>query len=146
MTSNEIARFWSRVRKGDDCWEWLGRTSTNGYGAVWADKRDRRAHRVAWELVNGPIPDGLYVCHHCDNKRCVRPDHLFIGTATDNMQDALRKGRNPFRNLTHCPRGHPYDEHNTYTKPLSGWRQCRICRRQTVRAWLMRRRTRQASA
>lgn len=89
-------RFWSKVEKGDACWLWVGKARISGYGAI---QRGGRAdgvglsHRVSWELTNGPIPDGLYVCHRCDVRLCVRPDHLFLGTQQDNLSDAKAKGR-----------------------------------------------------
>lgn len=90
------ARFWCNVAHGDGCWEWQGPLNGRGYGRVWWHGTRAPAHRVAWELANGPIPAGLIVCHNCpggDNPRCCRPDHLFIGTIDDNNQDAARKGR-----------------------------------------------------
>jgi hypothetical protein len=90
-------RFWSKVDKGGDCWVWTASLDRKGYGqiAITANgsKRPRGAHRVAWELTHGPIPSGLCVCHRCDNPRCVRPDHLFLGTVGDNNRDMWRKGR-----------------------------------------------------
>jgi hypothetical protein len=89
-------RFWKNVRKSDACWEWTANRSTAGYGHIKKGGRQGEqlgAHRVSWELHNGPIPPGLFVCHHCDNPRCVRPDHLFLGTTTDNVRDAICKGR-----------------------------------------------------
>lgn len=86
-------RFWSHVAKSGDCWEWGGTRRRDGYGVFWTGERQVRAHRFAWELENAPIPDGLSLCHHCDNPPCVRPDHLFVGTQRDNLEDMTRKGR-----------------------------------------------------
>lgn len=85
-----LGHFWTRVTKTGECWLWTGRTH-NGYGMV----ANRRAHRVAWELTHGPIPDGLDVLHQCDNPPCVRPDHLRIGTHADNMREASERRRFP---------------------------------------------------
>ena len=89
-------RFWARVRKGDGCWEWAASRNACGYGTVnvrMGEQAVRLAHRLAWVLVNGPIPDGLHVLHRCDNPPCCNPAHLFLGTHADNMRDAAEKGR-----------------------------------------------------
>lgn len=86
-------RFWSKVQKTDACWQWIGCHARGGYGSIKHKGRVLQAHRVAYELQCGPIPDGMDVCHHCDNASCVRGDHLFAGTHTENMHDMLAKGR-----------------------------------------------------
>lgn len=96
MSTSMEDRFWAKVEKTDGCWLWKAATRY-GYGVfgVRAGKI-RGAHRVSWELANGPIPGGLFVCHRCDTPACVRVDHLFLGTAADNNADARSKGRNAF--------------------------------------------------
>ena len=76
------------------CWEWQGGGTPAGYGITTVNKRTTYMHRLSWEIHRGPIPSGMCVCHRCDNPSCVRPDHLFLGTAKDNCLDRKRKGRN----------------------------------------------------
>jgi len=90
-----VIRFWSKVNKTNGCWLWLAGKHSYGYGLFYSDGKCVRAHRFAWESVYGPIPDGLFVLHECDNPPCVNPAHLFLGTKRDNRLDCIIKGRNP---------------------------------------------------
>lgn len=96
MTKKRLPHmFWSGVSPMQ-CWTWNGPFDRNGYGRTSDGQRPMYAHRLAWEQVNGPIPDGLYVLHRCNNPPCVRPDHLYLGTALDNAIDR-RGNRRPHR-------------------------------------------------
>lgn len=88
-------RFWERVRKGPGCWEWVGAKVRDGYGelTLGGSTARVRAHRLSWALHKGAIPNGMLVLHKCDNRSCVRPDHLFLGTQSDNNHDMAQKGR-----------------------------------------------------
>ena len=88
-------KFWSKVSPGDEdaCWEWHAYCNDYGYGIVSHRGKELRAHRVSWEIHNGPILDGLCVLHECDNPPCVNPNHLFLGTRGVNAADKVRKGR-----------------------------------------------------
>jgi len=99
-------RFWSKVdvRGPNDCWLWIGQMTHRGYGCFKLNGFLKGAHRVAFELSVGPIPDGMWVLHHCDCPRCVNPAHLFIGTAADNTADMMNKGRFVDRRGTKNPR------------------------------------------
>lgn len=104
-------RFDERVQRGEDCWLWTGAISTDGYGLIRHDGRSTRAHRVAWLLMRGSIPEGLHVLHRCDVRACVRPEHLFLGTNHDNVLDREAKGRNRFsRNRGEANPGAKLDE------------------------------------
>jgi hypothetical protein len=95
-TGSVAERFWARVSKGDGCWEWQGSVGSHGYGQLSSSPPNKRmltTHRLSWELHHGEVPDGLMVLHHCDNKQCVRPDHLYVGTHSDNLRDMWQRGQ-----------------------------------------------------
>ena len=136
-----MERFWAKVDKSGDCWLWTASKTKEGYGYFRFDGAMRKAHRMSWLLTNGEIPEGMLVCHTCDNPSCVNPKHLWLGTNRDNMDDMNAKGRHVFAQRTHCPRNHEYDKQNTreYTNPITGqfMRACRKCdsvRKQNIRA------------
>jgi hypothetical protein len=93
-TQTEFAkRFWSKVEQPHECWEWQGTKGEGGYGQIMYNYQNKRAHRVAYELIFGPIPAGLILMHTCDNPRCVNPFHLKASTPGDNVRDCVCKGR-----------------------------------------------------
>lgn len=122
------------------CWEWTG-DRRHGYGIVVHEKRRHYAHRLAWSLVNGPIPAGMYICHHCDNPPCINVEHLFLGTPKDNYDDMVAKdrdrrpgfyGNRPGRQKgtglkSHCLRGHPLSGENVRVNK-QGTRFCVACK------------------
>jgi len=125
-------RFWEKVdiRDPDECWPWTKSCNPWGYGKFARVHGDIvPAHRMAWELTHGPIPDGLFVLHHCDNPPCCNPYKcLFLGTHQDNMRDMASKGRATNVNMRkiRCKRGHLLAGENLYVDP-NGWRECRTC-------------------
>lgn len=120
--------FWDRVNKTERCWLWTGAIwGNNSYGCTRFNGKCQQAHRVSWQLINGPISPGMQILHHCDTPLCVRPDHLFLGTPHTNSLDAVAKGRksNGNRGKKYCKRGHEFTLENTR---LDGkGRQCKIC-------------------
>ncbi len=130
-------RFWPKVNKSEDCWLWTA-AKTKGYGVIGVGKSLHYAHRIAYELLVGPIPEGMELDHLCRTPACVRPSHLEPVTHATN----LRRGY--WGAKTHCPQGHVYDEGNTKLS-ANGWRLCRICQNAAMRRWYARRKE-QASA
>src|SRR2546425_9782 len=132
-------KFWAKVQKTPDCWLWT-RGTNNGYGITWFRGRGWPAHRLSYELLVGPIPEGLTIDHLCRNRACCRPDHL----------EAVSPGVNVLRGVgpaavharkTHCNSGHPFNDENTRT--WHGARYCRPC--QAINAAKRRERAREST-
>ena len=124
-------KFWRRVEKSEGCWRWPGAKNSTGYGMVRVGKKVVYAHRYAYELEIGPIPEGLTIDHLCRVRLCVNPAHLEPVTQSENV---LRGQAPPALNAvkTHCKRGHEFTEENT-GKASSGGRMCIECHRTTNR-------------
>jgi hypothetical protein len=132
-------RFWEKVNITDGCWLWTAATNLEGYGKIGMRRMDGThglllAHRVSYEMAHGTgSANGKFVCHHCDNPRCVNPSHLFLGTNRENIMDRVSKGRSVNGNMrkTHCIRGHEFTPGNTRMRGKK--RQCRECLRAAAR-------------
>lgn len=105
-----LERFELHLNKTDSCWLWVGGVNGRGYGNFHYNGTTVSAHRASWELFKGSIPEGLHVLHKCDVKNCVNPDHLFVGTRSDNMKDKVNKGRDADRSGTRNPMAKFSDE------------------------------------
>lgn len=129
-------RFEKKFKKSESgCWLWFGVINYQGYGKYCG----KSSHRISWELYRGKIPLGMCICHHCDVRNCVNPEHLFLGLPRDNVLDAWAKGRhfkvrNHYELKTHCKNGHEFTKENTY---LEGgrYRKCIECRREKNRRY-----------
>ena len=130
-------RFWSKVdRRGpDECWPWTAHTQAKGYGTFGIGNRPYPAHRVAYELTHGVVPDTrIFVCHSCDTPGCCNPAHLFLGSHDDNMADMKAKRRARNAKKTHCALGHPLQEPNLVPHlAAKGIRRCRECNNARMR-------------
>jgi|SRR5690554_866218 len=125
------------IEQETGCWVWIGAAQSNGYGRFWDGEKSNYAHRVMYELFNGPIQASMDLDHLCRNRRCVNPLHLEQVTRSENLKRGLT-GENiaaPLRARTHCPQGHEYSEENT--RRYAGRRVCRACCREKAKRYAM---------
>jgi len=129
-TSKARARFWAKVNKTAHCWNWLGYKDPDGYGVMRALGKRYRAHRRAWLMAYGSLPEDLCVLHRCDNRACVRPSHMFLGTHADNVCDCQQKGR--------LRRGENHPRAKLTTKQVKAMRREHEAERHSVTALALR--------
>lgn len=127
--SDLLDRLADKFLVGDGCWPWVAARTSRGYGSVRVGDRTQQAHRVLYELLVGPIPEGLQLDHLCRNRSCVRPDHLEPVTCGENIRRGTsgEATRAAFAARTHCAAGHPLTEENTYATGHAGG-GCRTCK------------------
>lgn len=122
------SKLLSRIKYENDCWLWTGSVNDDGYGNIWIGKSCKKTHRVSYILFKGDIPDKMCVCHKCDKRSCINPEHLWIGTHKDNMNDMVNKGRTLYaeqRKNNKIPRALYLEIVNKY---LSGQRQTQLAK------------------
>lgn len=130
------------IRTG--CWLWIGNLRPNGYGRMWYRGKSLSAHRTSYEYFVGPIPEGLELDHLCRVPRCINPAHLEPVTQQENWLRSHALTRKN-RDLTECPKGHPYEGHNLVVRERDGARVCRRCRNDRAIAYSRRRRLREVA-
>lgn len=123
-------RFYKKISPDPNsgCWLWIGAAFNHGYGQMRINGKIKSAHRASWEIHNGDIPNDLFVCHKCDVKLCVNPDHLFLGTNSDNMKDMNDKKRHGTKYKEFCVNGHSRTHENLILNgKKSPNKRCRVC-------------------
>lgn len=122
------------------CLEWTGGVGRHGYGQVYPPRPHNGpilAHRLAFAIATGTLPDGAFILHSCDNRRCVNPAHLRAGTHVENMADMVARGRHRYSQRTHCRRGHELTADNIYATARGG-RMCKTCSKAKASEWYYR--------
>lgn len=120
-----LDRFIDHTEHVNGCWFWRGSLRKDGYGRFRMNGKTVLAHRASYFLHYGKVKPGSDVCHTCDNKACVNPEHLYLGDVSSNMRDKVRRSRCQYASRTHCFKGHEYTDENTYRH--GGSRRCRRC-------------------
>lgn len=138
FTEEQSKRFWAKVnKKGDnECWEWIAAKNNKGYGQFRIGGVSKSTHRISYIIHKGEMPDGLMICHTCNNPTCINPNHLYAGTGKDNMKQSVREMRHHEQSKTHCKNGHEFTEENTFLRVRKGrgtTRVCRECKRKSDR-------------
>lgn len=130
--SKNLAERWKAICDlaihENGCWLWPGTLSQSGYGEVKINYKRHSVHRLSWEMTHRSSPGDLLVCHKCDVPRCFNPEHLFLGTGSDNSKDCYQKKRHLKALVTHCVHGHAYDDANTLFQDRGRGRRSRVCR------------------
>jgi len=127
LNPKDLQRFWLKVEKTNTCWEWKGGLQGPRYGSFWFNGKQIRAHRFAYELFKGEIPNGLQIDHLCRNRACVNPEHLEIVSCKENVLRGIGVCAKNSKK-THCPRGHELKEDNLDKHHLRiGQRTCKTC-------------------
>jgi len=139
------SQFWENVHKTDTCWLWTGTVNRDGYGCLrFGDHPPQvstHAHVVSWKLKYGEYPRWLQVLHKCDVPNCINPEHLFLGTISDNVRDSVAKKRHSESRKTECKHGHAFTPENTIIHTRSDGRkrrECRHCTNKRTREWQKR--------
>ena len=128
MTDVTMERFFKKVKYSKSgCWNWTASKSKLGYGRFGFLKKNWYAHRWLFLKLNPKLDHSKLVLHSCNNPSCVRPDHLYLGTYSDNTKDSIRAGSHPTANKPHCRNGHKRTKKNTYIDKRTGWKNCRDC-------------------
>lgn len=134
VTDDATRRYWLSVDKTEDCWARKGAIARDGYGVLRSNYRRIGAHRYAWLMEHGTIPEGMIVCHRCDNKKCVRLSHLFLGTPADNTRDMIYKCRNCHGTRHHASRLNEFKVRELHGLFMIGWTDKQLAKRYGIDA------------